>query len=302
MAGGSDVPYPTATAMPIAHAAIQVEVIAPATLQAGYSFQAIYNGTTFTVTVPPDGPGVKEGERMTVPFDEQVPSPPPQAEAEAVFEWTPLTSPRTTDASTIIAAPRFKDGLCDCLTFGPCHPSFLNACCFPQLLMAQIMTRLKLNMCATTNADGGPEYKATFRRMVVVVIGYWIVSTLFAPPSPTFEVNEDDIMMIAVRRDDYPIWQYVLYHVVMTAFALYTLIILTRIRAAVRNRYQIPEQHCHGMEDCCCALFCGCCTVAQLARQTTDYHERRAVCCSDTGLTGMMMVPPAAILTPAITV
>jgi hypothetical protein len=46
--GASEIP--SATAVPINDAEM-VQVIAPATLNAGYSFQAIYNGSTFTVVV-----------------------------------------------------------------------------------------------------------------------------------------------------------------------------------------------------------------------------------------------------------
>jgi hypothetical protein len=46
--GASEIP--SATAVPINDAEM-VQVIAPATLTAGYSFQAIYNGSAFTVVV-----------------------------------------------------------------------------------------------------------------------------------------------------------------------------------------------------------------------------------------------------------
>jgi hypothetical protein len=43
---------------------------------------------------------------------------------------------------------------------------------------------------------------------------------------------------------------------------------LTKTRAHVRAKDQIPEEQCYGCEDLCCALFCSCCTVAQLYRHT----------------------------------
>ena len=43
-----------------------VQVIAPTTLSAGYTFQASYNNTPFTVTVPEGG--VTKGQRFIVPF------------------------------------------------------------------------------------------------------------------------------------------------------------------------------------------------------------------------------------------
>lgn len=75
------------------------------------------------------------------------------------------------------------------------------------------------------------------------------------------------------------------------AFWLYMLIAVTNTRRYIRNKYAIPEQSCHGMEDCCCAFWCQCCNIAQMARHTADYDTYSAKCCSDTGL------PPTA---PAI--
>lgn len=210
--------------------------------------------------------GVKEGQQMTVPFQ------------PIVSELSPLT-PGGDNAPL----DHWKDGTFDCCKFGCCHPSFLNACCCPQLLLAQVMMRLKMNLFA----DPAPEdeYKVTFRRMVILVICYWIVASIFAPQSSGFEVN-DDGTMTAIPADS-PIWQRLIYHTLTTLFSLYFLVILIKVRAAVRRRYAIPEQRCHGMEDCCCAFFCSCCTVAQVARQTADYDERRAVCCSENGLPAM---------------
>eukprot|EP00957_Ditylum_brightwellii_P026594 2011352-Ditylum_brightwellii.AAC.1 len=43
-----------------------VQVIAPATLNGGYTFDAMYDGVTFTVSVPEGG--VVKGQRFIVPF------------------------------------------------------------------------------------------------------------------------------------------------------------------------------------------------------------------------------------------
>ena len=56
----------TTTAVVASPAPTNVQVIAPATLEAGYTFDAMYEGVTFTVVVP-DG-GVSKGQRFIVPF------------------------------------------------------------------------------------------------------------------------------------------------------------------------------------------------------------------------------------------
>mmetsp|Transcript_1627 Transcript_1627/g.2152 ORF Transcript_1627/g.2152 Transcript_1627/m.2152 type:complete len:263 (+) Transcript_1627:123-911(+) len=250
---------PLATAIPVSVAEI-VEVVAPATLQEGFSFQAIYNKTPFTVTVPAGG--VKEGQKIRVPF---MPTP-------VVSEFAPLVGD---------AAPqgKWKDDLCDCTKHGFCHPSLLNACCVPQILMAQVLTRLKMNMFGKPSPEA---WRFTFKRIFILVFSYWILASFLRPPPPTFELD-DEGTTIAVPPD-VPPWQGIAYYIISTAFGIYTLLVLMRTRAAVRARFQIPEQQCHGMEDCCCALWCGCCTVAQLARQTGDYENTSAICCTETGL------------------
>ena len=54
----------------------------------------------------------------------------------------------------------------------------------------------------------------------------------------------------------------------------------------IRKKYAIPEnESCPtGCEDGCMALFCGCCTAAQMMRHTTEYETYKDVCFSATGL------------------
>lgn len=203
----------------------------------------------------------------------------------SISEVTPLFT--SGDAAPLGS---WKDGLCDCCKFGLCHPSLWNACCFPQILMAQVLTRHKLNMFANEAPEA--EWRMTFKRILILVVCYFICTSIFSCPGDGVDIDEEG--NVIVNKADCPAWKKSLSNVASTAFFLYTLIVLMKTRAAVRARYQIPEKNCVGMEDCCCAFWCGCCTVAQLARQTTDYDQKRAVCCSDNGL------PPA--LTQAVIV
>ena len=60
---------------------------------------------------------------------------------------------------------------------------------------------------------------------------------------------------------------------------------LTRAtRAAIRNKYQIPEERCVGCEDCMCATFCMPCTICHMGRHVADFETYRGTCCSSTGL------------------
>merc|ERR1719330_2065941 len=95
-----------------------VQVVAPADLPEGYKFNAMYEEQIFPVEVPSGG--LTKGEKLVVPFDPSL----------------------VVDGGV---TGRWKDDLFDCFKYGPCHASVLNACCFPLILLGQIMTRLKLD-------------------------------------------------------------------------------------------------------------------------------------------------------------
>lgn len=260
--------YSTATvesaeSLPVATPrAEMVEVEAPGTLNAGYTFQATYNGVVFPVTVPPGG--VQEGQKIIVPFTNQ----------GTTSELTPLAA--------IDTAPRghWKDGLCDCFKFGCCHPALWNAFFCPQILMGQILTRMRMNWLGSFTSEYG-DYHLTFRRIAIIVVVYYVLSMLLYPSES--EVIADDGTEMIVQYQG-PLWKNILYNIVSASFGLYTLVVMIRLRYAVRQKYEIPSGRCGNVEDCCCVFFCGCCTVSQMARQTANYEEIRAVCCTDTGL------------------
>lgn len=248
-----------------------VEVVAPSTLQAGYTFMADVGGKHVSVTVPEGG--VKEGQRFTVPVP-----------ADAAGESTALTG-----TANNIPRGHWRDGLCDCCSYGPFHPHLWNAWCCPLILMGQVLTRMNMSWLGERNS---PNSSSTFTRLVWLVVIYIAVNILFSPPSPVAHVigEGEDIGVEVIQPPINPI-TYGIYQAVNFAYGLYALIILVKLRAAIRERYSLPNQtHCGDLaEDVCCSLCCACCTNAQLARHTADYNERRAVCCSNTGL------PPAPI-------
>jgi PLAC8 family len=138
--------------------------------------------------------------------------------------------------------------------------------------------------------------------VLLIVCLYWVLTTITAPPVPVDVSEENDVSgMVIEVGDDLPhqsVISIFVYHTVSIAFGFYTLVILTKLRHRVRRLYHIPSKQCCGcenkssinnpegmaVEDCCMAFWCGCCSVAQLARQTTDYSQEPAACCSSTGL------------------
>eukprot|EP00591_Stephanopyxis_turris_P002748 CAMPEP_0195522202 /NCGR_PEP_ID=MMETSP0794_2-20130614/20099_1 /TAXON_ID=515487 /ORGANISM="Stephanopyxis turris, Strain CCMP 815" /LENGTH=105 /DNA_ID=CAMNT_0040651895 /DNA_START=167 /DNA_END=481 /DNA_ORIENTATION=- len=79
LVASADTAFPASTAVPM------IEVVAPATLQEGYTFEAQIGekGRTFTVTVPPGG--VEDGQKFSVPI--------PGSRGEEVIE-NALVQPR----------------------------------------------------------------------------------------------------------------------------------------------------------------------------------------------------------------
>jgi len=249
-----------------------------------FTFHISVSNSFFLVpsqSIKPPG-GVQKGQSFTVPFP---------FTGDFRSEVTPFI---LNSSATASGAPfqqyqhhqgQWKDDLWDCFRYGPCHQTVWNAICCPQLLMAQVLTRLKLNWLAEEAPDH--EWKRTFGRVFLIVCLYWGLTTLTAPPSSTLLQDPETGGIIRIPPDSAPFFQLVIYHAVTWSFGLYTLLILTKLRRAVRALYEIPMQYypqAGPLEDCCLSFWCGCCVVAQMARQTADYEEQSAACCSPNGL------------------
>lgn len=85
-----------------------MEVIAPADLREGYEFEAEVGGQSFLVTVPPGG--VEHGQKFMVPYGGEIVRP-----------------------KTQVPVGAWKDGLCNCFEYGPCHNHLCMSCwCVPR--------------------------------------------------------------------------------------------------------------------------------------------------------------------------
>jgi Cys-rich protein (TIGR01571 family) len=142
------------------------------------------------------------------------------------------------------------------------------------------MTRLKLDWLARP----GRDWSQTFVIMIAITIVYAIVTTMLRP---AVVVNYDDeVGMTTETETASPI-----YDMTTFVYGVFMLVVLTITRKVVRERYQIPETRCVGCEDVCCALWCGCCTVSQLARQTADYDVEDAQFFTPDGLASRQTTP-----------
>ena len=148
--------------------------------------------------------------------------------------------------------------------------------------MAQVATRMKLNWLGSPAE--GDLWRNTFKIVVSIVVLYYVISGILAPFKPDYEYDEKTGEMVQVGPDA-PLWVTVINNIIGMSFGVYSLIVMIKVRRSVRQRYEIEAETCCGnAEDCCCVFFCNCCTVAQMARHTADYDQRRALCCTNTGM------------------
>mmetsp|Transcript_15242 Transcript_15242/g.22324 ORF Transcript_15242/g.22324 Transcript_15242/m.22324 type:complete len:245 (+) Transcript_15242:33-767(+) len=174
-------------------------------------------------------------------------------------------NPEASGAPGIIGV--WSDDVFACCRFGIFHPSFINACCCSLILAGQVMTRLKLDVWG----NPGREWKKTFRNIVIIFVVCTVLNTMLLP---MFPLN--------------PIFQLISF-----AIGLFSIFIGYNVRTAVRSKYKIPETRCIGCEDFCCSLWCNCCSVSQMARQTANYSSEEGYFFTSNGL-----APPCQRVVP----
>lgn len=231
-----------------------VQVVAPSNLPDGYIFHAHYNGVTFPATVPQGG--VLQNQTFLVPY--------PPTETSPLVSTPSVSTP----LESISPIHHWKDDICACTRYGIFHPTFVNALCFPLALMGQIMTRLHLDWLAhpipthpQPVTSGKPWKTQPFQFMVFLTIVYGVIQLSSFASTPNVFLS-----------------------VVNVLYGGYSMYIVWKVRSYVRQKYRIQEKHCVGYEDLCCAVWCSCCTVSQLARQTTDYELEEGMFCTNTGI------------------
>ena len=107
----------------------------------------------------------------------------------------------------------------------------------------------------------GNDYQNTCLIMTCIFLGAWALAAILA----------------AVAPGGIAVWY---------AFYIYIIIAVTLARNNFRKKYNIPAQHCGEsvLDDCCCAYWCGCCTLIQMHRHTHDEKSYPYEVTSKTGL------------------
>jgi Cys-rich protein (TIGR01571 family) len=194
--------------------------------------------------------GVKEGQLIRVPFQKDH------------FEET----------------KRWKDGLFACFRYGIFHPSLWNALCCPELLLSQLLTRLNMTWLAEREERSSP----TFRRITFLFIALYLVDKLLSPPLS--ELKLDGRGGVSYEPSPSTMFKELFLFCLSIPMSIYSFIVLIKLRAAVRNKNGIRTGMFGHLEDFWCVCCCHCCIIAQMARQTADYEQEPASCCSKNGL------------------
>jgi hypothetical protein len=224
-------------------------VIAPAALGPGYTFTANVDGIDFLVTVPAGG--VTEGQAFQVPY----PTTPHDSQAVTAVHGGPPPVRGDTGAPKDI----WRNGVWDCFEV-LCDGMFWQGWCCTPILLGQVMTRFKLNLCGTGTME---KYEYTF----------WILTGLW-------------VLFLIIFFTGYLYWLALVWLIFITIIGMNT-------RFYIRQKYDIPVTNCDGccdgccdgmLEDCCCAFWCSCCVTIQMARHSHFHHDYPYQCCTTNGL------------------
>ncbi|KAG7367266.1 PLAC8 family domain containing protein [Nitzschia inconspicua] len=231
-------------------------VIAPSTLEAGYSFPARVDDIDFLVTVPEGG--VNEGQAFQVPY-------PKKASQSATGPTSSRLEPLSIEQATLPQLGQddvmghWRRPLCEC-----CENCCTECMCFfgffcTPIMLAQIMTRMRLNVFGVV-AQG--DQQQTFLWVVTI----WTVFLVLFFALITLDSASSVLLCI---------------------FGVYYTIASTNVRSTMRRRYNIRAECCmccDGVsDDCCTSFWCAPCSVIQMARHTHDVKIYPYDCCSKTG-------------------
>jgi len=209
-------------------------------------------------------------------------------------------------------AGRWKDGIFDCFRYGYLHPSTLNACLCPHVMVAQLSNRISLPLlpsswgrtrdaAASTSSspssskdallqdnvgkegldkgdNAGGSSSTTRRRVVALfVLACLLDAFLVAPFLDLRRASSTSTASIGgtfeLPTSSSTLWMEFAYLVWSVALTGIAVRAVVRLRAAVRAKHDIPTGWCGSAEDLCCVVWCHGCALAQMARQTANYSD-----------------------------
>jgi Cys-rich protein (TIGR01571 family) len=224
-----------------------VKVQSPADLEEGYQFDAVIDGQTITVTVPPGG--VKEGQVFEAPE-----APPPLA-------------------VSIATTGMWKNDLCGCFENCGSGSFWMGWCCFP-ILLGQVMQRMNLSCIGTPTSDASKTCKIITGFYAVVYILLFVLNLYMRARLQLSYTGQGS------QGQGGLYW----FSIISNCLLLFFLIMHMCVRNFMRKKYKIRADCCGAVGDCCIPMFCSCCSVIQLHRHTHDEDQYPYNCGTATGL------------------
>ncbi|KAG7337558.1 PLAC8 family domain containing protein [Nitzschia inconspicua] len=207
---------------------------------------------------------------------------------------------------------QWRDGLCSCFRHGLCHPHIWNAWLCPQILLGQLLVRMKMTWIihnpfqkisntdnsvgsasdGNNNNNNNPNSQTTassiqsvFRKIMVLAVLLSLYDATMSPPLFDLQMEEDTGEFTIVQGIGFPVWHQILYLLLSLPMTVWGIVVVVRLRAAIRHKHNIPPGRLGQCEDFLCVCCCNCCVMSQMARQTADYDgDEPASCCSPNGI------------------
>ncbi|KDO19097.1 hypothetical protein SPRG_15576 [Saprolegnia parasitica CBS 223.65] len=171
-------------------------------------------------------------------------APAPQV---VIVQPTVVMQAAPVDANGLVVG-RWKADICGCFT--DLVPNCCMACWCPCVSLAQTVHRVGLYTYANALL------------VLVIIFGASYVTTglssFFRDTSCTYYSGG-----LTVCATTMSFWGYI-----SSVCEIVSIAIIMLARMKIRGMFQIPGNAC---EDCLCAFFCSCCSVAQMATQTDSY-------------------------------
>lgn len=203
-----------------------------------------------------------------------------------------------------IPRKHWRDHLCDCFSLGCCHPLVCLSFWFTPVALGQLLTRTKLDACGNPLSNKGSFRTTPFKLMLWSMIAYATTDVVLATTTSRYHKhgfgwydlntggNVSSPSSVWGWEDGTPAWAKGVEgvrHILGIAYSVWILVVMVRVRQHVMRRSEIKPKCCPsacngGLESCCVSVFCGCCSVSQMARHTGDYDTYKAACCTENGL------------------
>jgi hypothetical protein len=140
---------------------------------------------------------------------------------------------------------------------------------------------MQMNWLATPSSKS--SLQSTFSKLMAILLMLSLYDMLMRPP--LFEINVDEKGELSfTQNQNYPLWHQACYLLLSLPSTIYGLLVVIKLRAAIRVKYGISTGRLGRLEDFICVCCCNCCVFAQMARQTADYEHEPAACCSPNGM------------------